>query len=207
MDADGIVGVLRRAQAWGKCIRRGKGWSVIGRWWDWWGCIARGNGLVSAGRWQGLWERIRRRNGLAAAGRWRDWWEWRGNRGMKRGAILLLALLALVCAAAPFAGDGARGGAVWETGAHGTAAVRRGDALVGGAAWETAVTGAWAQSDGGLCGAAEIAVMAGEASGRATSADARAKEPWRYVAASMFLAAGAVFTHVAVRGGERRDRE
>lgn len=139
--------------------------------------------------------------------RWWDWWERRGNRDMKRGAILLLALLALVCAAAPFAGDGAWGGAVWETGAHGTTVVRHGDVLVGGAAWETAVDGAWAQSDGGLCGAAEIAVMAGEASGRATPADARAKEPWRYVAAGMFLAAGAVFTHVAVCGGERRDRE
>ena len=159
---------------------------MSGRWWDWWECIAR-------------------RKGLAAAGRWWDWWERRGNRGMKRGAILLLALLALLCAAAPFAG--ARGGAVWETGAHGTAAVRHCDALVGGAAWKTAVDGAWAQSDGGDCGAAEIAVMAGEASGRAIPADARAKEPWRYVAAGLFLAAGAVFTHVAVRGGERRDRE
>ena len=125
---------------------------------------------------------------------------------MKRGAILLLALLALVCAAAPFAGAGAWGDAACETMANGTAAVRRGDALVGGAAWETAVYGAWAQSDGGDCGAAETAVMAGEASGRATPADARAKEPWRYVAAGMFLAAGAVFLHVAVRGGERRDR-
>lgn len=126
---------------------------------------------------------------------------------MKRGAILLLALLALVFAAAPSAGAGVRSGAAWETAAHGTAVMRRGDALVCGAACETAGDGAWAQSDGGGCGVAEFAVMAGEASGRATMADARAKEPWRYVAAGMFLAAGAVFTHVAVRGGERRDRE